>query len=76
MQTAFLARHSGASVTYLNNVLAAFDRLVAALLGWSGRFTISAECGASRCTFCRWVRGLLGVRHCVGTALGEGRLEK
>ena len=61
---------------YANNVLTALDRLMAALLGWSGRHTVSAECGASKCAFCWWVRGLLGVRHCVGAALDEGRLDK
>lgn len=58
------------------NTLLAADRWLARLLGWSGKYTVSAECGASRCSFCKFIRGLLGVRHCIEAALDEGRLKK
>lgn len=60
---------------YIDNVLQTGDRFLAALLGWSGRYTVSAECGASRCGLCAAIRWLLGVRHCVKAALDEGRLK-
>lgn len=52
------------------------DRRIARLFGWSGKYTISAECGASRCSFCRAVRMILGIRHCIEAALDEGRLKQ
>lgn len=61
---------------YIDNILLTFDRFLAALFGWSGKYTVSAECGASRCAFCRVIRCLLGVRHCVEAALDEGRLKE
>lgn len=60
---------------YIDNILLTFDRFLAAICGWSGKYTISAECGASRCIFCRAIRCLLGVKHCVNAALDEGRLK-
>lgn len=56
--------------------LIAADRFLAKLFGWSGRYTISAECGASRCWFCKAIRAVLGVRHCIEAALDEGRLKQ
>jgi hypothetical protein len=61
---------------YIDNVLMTGDRFLAALCGWSGQYTVSAECGASRCRFCKVIRCLLGVEHCVKAALDEGRLKK
>lgn len=58
---------------YLDNVLLTFDRLLAALLGWSGKYTVSAECAVSRCRFCKAIRYLLGVKHCTEAAKNEGK---
>lgn len=62
-------------IRYLDNVLLSSDRFLAALLGWSGKYTVSAECGASRCSFCNAIRWLLGDKHCDDAALDEGRLK-
>lgn len=62
---------------YAKNILRAKDKLAAALLGWSGRYTVSAECGAAvDCRFCRAVCALLNrldPGHCAGAAKREGR---
>lgn len=58
---------------YIDNVLMTADRCLAAIFGWSGKYTISAECVASRCLICRVVRGLLGSAHCTEAAENEGR---
>ena len=62
---------------YAKNILRAKDKLAAALLGWSGRYTVSAECGASDCQFCRAVCLLLNLidkGHCEGASKREGRI--
>lgn len=53
------------------------DRLGAAVMGWGGDYTISAECGSRRagCRFCRVVCRVLNLvqpGHCVGAAKNEG----
>jgi len=61
---------------YAKNILRAKDRAAAALLGYSGKYTISAECGRSECRLCKWVCGFLDLiqpGHCDGAALKEGR---
>lgn len=65
--------------TYGKDLLRAMDKLGAALLGWGGRYTVSAECGSRRadCRLCRFVCRLLNVidpGHCVGAAKREGVL--
>lgn len=62
---------------YAKNILRAQDKTMAALLGWTGRYTVSAECGAGKepCRFCRWVCALLDLiqpGHCAGAAKREG----
>lgn len=60
---------------YAKNILRAKDKLAAALLGWSGRYTVSAECGASDCRFCRsvcWLLNWIDKGHCEGAAKREG----
>lgn len=60
---------------YAKNILKAQDRTAAALLGWSGEYTISAECGRSDCRLCKLVCRLLDViqpGHCKGAAEREG----
>jgi len=64
---------------YGKDLLRAMDKLGAALLGWGGRYTVSAECGSRRadCRLCRFVCRLLNVidpGHCVGAAKREGAL--
>jgi len=62
---------------YGKDLLRAMDKLGAALLGWGGRYTVSAECGARRsdCRLCRFVCRLLDLidpGHCKGAAEREG----
>lgn len=63
---------------YAKNILRAKDKLAAALLGWSGDHTISAECGADTgCRFCRvvcWLLNKIQPGHCEGAAKREGLL--
>jgi hypothetical protein len=62
---------------YAKNILRAKDKLAAALLGWSGQHTISAECGASECKLCRAVCALLNMidnGHCEGASRREGKI--
>jgi hypothetical protein len=52
---------------YIWNLLVAVDRLGAAVLGWSGKITISEECAAKECGFCRFLCNVLQVldkEHC------------
>jgi hypothetical protein len=65
--------------TYGKDLLRAMDKLGAALLGWGGRYTVSAECGSRRseCWLCRRVCRLLDLidpGHCKGAAEREGAL--
>ena len=63
---------------YGRNVLLSMDRVMAAVLGWSGQYTVSAQCGKSDCMLCKvvcWLlnridRGKLG--HCEDAAADEG----
>jgi len=61
---------------YAKNILRAKDKLAAALLGWSGKYTISAECGArTDCRFCSavcWMLNIIDPGHCAGAAKREG----
>lgn len=70
---AILAGHWG----YAKELGAAMDRLGAAVLGWGGDNTISAECGSrnSDCRFCKfvcWMLNLVQPGHCEGAAKHEG----
>lgn len=60
---------------YIDNVLMTGDRFLAALLGWSGKYTVSAECAAARCWFCCAIRAILGINHCAKAAQDEGLIE-
>jgi len=46
---------------YISNVSRAMDSLLAALLGWDGRSTVSKECGRSNCRFCLILCAVLDV---------------
>lgn len=54
-------------VQYAKNVLVSMDRLMAAVLGFSGHFTVSTECGLSDCrgckVLCRFL-SMLDPQHC------------
>lgn len=63
--------------TYGKDLLRAMDKLGAALLGWGGKYTVSAECGSRKaeCSLCRFVCRLLHLvdpGHCEGAAKREG----
>lgn len=63
--------------TYAKDLLRAMDKVGAALLGWGGRYTVSAECGSRRagCLLCKFVCPILHLidpGHCVGAAKREG----
>lgn len=52
---------------YTANVMHSMDMLLAALLGWNGRATVSKECGAELaagrpCRFCRAVCAVLSYK--------------
>ena len=62
---------------YAKDCLRAQDKLMAALLGWGGAYTVSAECGSRRkdCRFCTLVcraLNLIQPGHCEGAAKNEG----
>ena len=61
---------------YAKQLGASMDRLGAAVLGWGGDYTISAECGSRKatCRFCILVCKLLDMAqpgHCAGAAKNE-----
>ena len=61
--------------TYARNLIRASDKQAATLLGFEGRATISAECGASTCRACALLCRMLDwiqKGHCEGAALREG----
>jgi hypothetical protein len=69
------------SIAYTREILLAFDRLGAAILGADSTHTISASCGsddtpaAMRYTLCWWVcpaLDLIDPEHCARAASGEG----
>lgn len=59
---------------YVKNLYRAMDKLGAALLGFSGEFTLSAECGSTECwpcaVLCRFLN-LFQKNHCKGAAQKE-----
>lgn len=62
---------------YAKDLLRAMDKVMAALLGWGGRYTVSAECGSRRagCRFCKlacWLLNKIDPGHCEGAARREG----
>lgn len=60
---------------YAKDVLRSMDKLLAAVLGFSGYFTLSAECGVAANQPWVALRGLLNLiqpGHCEGAAKNEG----
>lgn len=60
------------------NVFRAGDKTLAAVLGFSGFHSLSAECGAGGSVLCRALRPMIdfafGEGHCIGAARNEGLL--
>lgn len=60
---------------YGKDVLRAMDKVLAAVCGFSGYFTLSAECGVATnqpWTGLRWVLDKIQAGHCEGAARNEG----
>lgn len=60
---------------YGKDVLRAMDKLLAAVMGFSGFFTLSAECGVATDVpwiQLRWLLDKIQVGHCEGAAKNEG----
>lgn len=63
---------------YGKDVLRSMDKLLAAVLGFSGDYTLSAECGVSKefpWVQLRWVLNKIQAGHCEGAAKQEGLLK-
>ena len=61
--------------TYAKNILRAMDKTLAAVLGFSGFFTLSAECGVATAqpwVALRWLLNKIQSGHCEGAAQNEG----
>jgi hypothetical protein len=52
----------------------AISRVLASLAGFSGKHSLSAECGArlESCRFCAWLCSKLSRDHCLHQAKREG----
>ena len=50
------------------------DKRLGQRLGWSGQYTISAECFRRKCVLCRVIKRLFGEQHCLEAARDEGLL--
>lgn len=60
---------------YGKDVLRAMDKTLSAVLGFSGYYTLSAECGVATQAPWTWLRAALDLiqpGHCVGAAEKEG----
>lgn len=58
---------------YIMNFVKAADRMMAAMLGFSGRFMLSTECAHAPCLLkLRNALDWLEENHCVESAIGEG----
>lgn len=57
---------------YADNMLRSMSRTFAALCGYSGRYSMSAECGMRLNEFSKLVDFLLGKGHCESQARIEG----
>lgn len=65
--------------SHARNILLAMDKLAASVMGWTGRNTVSAECGVEEkekrsCFFCKILCRYLNVfdpNHCRDSAIGE-----
>lgn len=63
---------------WAKNVFRAGDKTLAAVLGFSGFHSLSAECGAGDSLLCRALLPVIdhvfGEGHCIGAARNEGLL--
>lgn len=63
---------------YGKNVLRAMDKVLAATVGFSGYFTLSAECGVAQTQpwiQLRWLLDKIQAGHCRGSAKNEGLIK-
>ena len=63
---------------YGKNVLRSMDKVLAAVLGFSGYFTLSAECGVANSQpwiALRWLLDKIQAGHCEGAAKNEGLIK-
>lgn len=70
--------HSADAVGYGKRVLVAGDKLGASVLGFSGQYTISAQCGVATSrpwTVIRRVLDFIKSNHCENAARNEGLLK-
>lgn len=61
-------------VEYGKNVLRAMDKVLASVCGFSGYYTLSAECGVAirnPWIMLRWILNKMQPAHCEGAAIGE-----
>lgn len=64
---------------YAKDVLRAMDKTLAAVLGFSGFYTLSAECGATNekpWALLRAVLDAIQPGHCTGAAINEGLIKQ
>lgn len=64
--------------SYGKDILRASDKLTAAVLGFSGFYTLSAECGAATTQpwiGLRWLLDKIQIGHCEGAAKNEGLIK-
>ena len=60
---------------YGKNLMSTMSRVMAAVLGWTGKFTTSAQCGKSNCLLCKvacWLLNRIDPNHCADAAADEG----
>ena len=60
---------------HIGEVITALDKFIAATLGWSGRYTVSAQCAVSTTLPARMLRSVLNAimaDHCENAAKSEG----
>ena len=63
---------------YGKNVLRAMDKVLAAVCGFSGSYTFSAECGVAKArpwTWVSWMLDKIQQGHCEGAAKNEGLIQ-
>jgi hypothetical protein len=63
---------------YAHDIFVAMDKLMAAVLGRSGKFTVSAECGADINFYpgIRYVLDHIQKNHCLSSAKHEGLIQE
>lgn len=60
---------------YGKNLMSTMSRVMASVLGWTGKYTTSAQCGKSNCLLCKvacWLLHRIDKNHCADAASEEG----